>query len=90
LTYLADFHGRYQTGDPRRLAFRTSRRSQIGASNIFDPIQLQAFYRREHGYKKGDFPICDRVSSRTFALPSHNGLTEAQVDEVCRTLKSLL
>lgn len=62
----------------------------IGCNNYFAPIQLQAFYRREYGYKEGDFPVCDRVSSRTFALPFHNGLSEANVDEVCRTLKSLL
>jgi perosamine synthetase len=62
----------------------------IGCSNYFAPIHLQNFYRRDFGYKEGDFPVCERVAARTIALPFHNGLTESEVDEVCSTLKSLL
>lgn len=62
----------------------------IGCSNYFAPIHLQNFYRRDFGYKEGDFPICERVAARTIALPFHNALTESQVDHVCETLRSLL
>ena len=62
----------------------------IGCSNYFAPIHLQAFYQRDFGYKAGDFPVCERVAARTIALPFHGGLTESQVDEVCRTLTSIL
>lgn len=62
----------------------------IGCSNYFAPIHLQPFYMEQFGYKEGDFPICERVAARTIALPFHNGLTTADVDEVCTTLKSLL
>lgn len=62
----------------------------IGCSNYFAPIHLQPFYKEAFGYKEGDFPICERVAARTIALPFHNALTEAEVDEVCGTLKSLL
>lgn len=62
----------------------------IGCSNYFAPIHLQAFYRKEFGYRVGDFPHCERVAARTIALPFHTRLTESDVDEVCTTLKSLL
>ncbi len=62
----------------------------IGCNNYFAPIHLQEFYKREFGYKEGDFPICERVAARTIALPFHGGLTEAEVDEVCATFKSIL
>jgi perosamine synthetase len=62
----------------------------IGCSNYFAPIHLQNFYRRDCGYKDGDFPVCERVAARTIALPFHNALKEAEVDEVCGALKSLL
>lgn len=62
----------------------------IGSSNYFAPIHLQGFYRREFGYKEGDFPVCERVAARTIALPFHNGLTESEVDEVYETLKGML
>jgi perosamine synthetase len=62
----------------------------IGCSNYFSPIHLQPFYREQFGYKPGDFPACERVAARTIALPFHNGLTEVQVDYVCKTLSELL
>ena len=79
----------YREPDRNRI-IEALRARGIGSSNYFAPIHLQAFYRREFGYKEGSFPVCERVAARTLALPFHNGLTESEVDEVCRTLKSLL
>ncbi|OWY71487.1 polysaccharide biosynthesis protein [cyanobacterium TDX16] len=62
----------------------------IGCSNYFAPIHLQAFYKRQFGYKPGDFPVCERVAARTIALPFHNHLRESDVDKVCETVRSLL
>jgi perosamine synthetase len=42
------------------------------------------------GYKRGDFPITESVSDRTFALPFYNNLTKDQIATVCRTLKEVL
>jgi perosamine synthetase len=61
----------------------------IGCSNYFPAIHLQPFYR-EMGYKEGDFPICEALSDHTIALPFHGRLSEAEVDAVCKTLRSLL
>ncbi len=76
--------------DDRAAVIEKLRNKGIGCSNYFAPIHLQAFYRRELGYKEGDFPICERVAARTIALPFHGGLTESNVDEVCQTLKTFL
>jgi len=54
----------------------------IGCSNYFTPIHLQPFYREMFGCKKGDFPVTERVSERTVALPFYNNLKEEQVDYV--------
>ncbi len=62
----------------------------IGCSNYFAPIHLQPFYQQEFGYRRGDFPVCERVAARTIALPFHNGMAESDVDRVCDSLKSLL
>jgi len=66
------------------------REAGIGCSDYFSPIHLQPFYRREFGFKKGDFPVTERVSERTIALPFHNNLTSADVDLVGETLKKVL
>jgi perosamine synthetase len=80
---------RYSEADRGRIIAQL-REKGIGCSNYFSPIHLQDFYRKEFGYKLGDFPVCERVAARTIALPFHNHLTEAQVERVCETLKSLL
>jgi len=62
----------------------------IGCSNYFPPIHLQPFYRRMFGYKEGDFPITEKVSKSTIALPFYNNLTEEQIDYVCQNLREIL
>jgi perosamine synthetase len=80
---------RYSEDDRGRIISALRERG-IGCSNYFAPIHLQAFYRRDLGCRPGDFPVCERVAARTIALPFHGGLHEAQVDEVCTTLRTLL
>lgn len=56
----------------------------------FPPIHLQPFYRKMFGFKEGDFPITEKVSKSTIALPFYNNLAEKQVDYVCENLKEIL
>ena len=62
----------------------------IGCSNYFSPIHLQPFYRKMFGYEEGDFPVTERISERTIALPFYNKLKEEQIDYVCESLKNLI
>jgi len=78
------------TEERRNAIIESLRAKGIGSSNYFAPIHLQPFYGREFGYKKGDFPVCERVAARTVALPFHNHLTEAEVEHVCREFQALL
>jgi len=41
-------------------------------------------------YKKGDFPVTEKVSERTIALPFYNNLKEEQIDCVCESLKKII
>lgn len=60
--------------------------SGIQCSNYFQPIHLQPFYRKEFGYKEGDFPVAENVSKRTLALPFYNDLKEKEIDFVIKCL----
>ncbi len=62
----------------------------IGCNKYFPPIHLQPFYRGAFGYKEGDFPVTESVSSRTIALPFYNNLTEEQIAYVVETLKKII
>jgi len=79
---------RFTQGD-RDAVLESLRRDGIGCNNYFTPIHLQPFYR-DLGYKPGDFPVCEKISEHTLALPFYNRLTEKDQDLVVATLKSAL
>jgi perosamine synthetase len=66
------------------------RNHHIGCSNYFPPIHLQPFYVKEHGFKKGDFPLTEHVADRTIALPFHNRLTRMEIEAVVHHLKQAI
>jgi len=66
------------------------RRHEVGASNYFPCIHLQPFYRKRFGFQKGDFPIAERASERTIALPFFPRMDETQVELVCHTLSVMI
>ena len=78
------------SGDDRDRFLNDLQQRGIGCSNYFPPIHLQPFYAARFRFKRGDFPVCEALAERTIALPFHANLTEAEVDEVCRTVVSLL
>jgi len=53
----------------------------------FSPLHLQPFYRRELGFKQGDFPVCEEVSASTLALPFYNQMSEEDVIHVCHCIE---
>ena len=77
------------TKKDRDAVLASLREQGIGTNDYFTPIHLQPFYR-ELGYKPGDFPVCEKVSERTVALPFYNRLTEKDQDVVVEILKSVL
>jgi perosamine synthetase len=42
------------------------------------------------GYKKGDFPVAEEVSSRTLALPFWTDIRNSEIYTVCRTLENAI
>jgi perosamine synthetase len=64
--------------------------NDIQVSNYFPPVHLMPFMADRFGFKEGDFPVTEAVSSRTIALPFYNNLTQDQVALVCEKLKHAL
>jgi len=62
----------------------------IDCRNYFPPIHLEPFYVEMFGYKSGDFPVTERISDLTIALPFYNNLTERQVGYICDSLKEVI
>jgi len=50
------------------------------------PLHLQKVYKNS-GYKRGDFPVAEKVAKEIISLPMHPFLTEAQIKYAAKTLK---
>ena len=74
-----------------RSAVISSLRDQEIASKAYLPcIHLLPPYRERFGFVGGEFPIAERVSERSLALPFFTSMTEGQVDRVCTALAEAL
>ncbi len=62
----------------------------IPSRPYFMPIHLQPFYRQRFGYASGDFPVTERVSASTLALPFFSNMSERQVSVVCDILQEVI
>jgi len=63
-------------------------KNEIGYSIYYPrPLHLQACFR-DLGYKKGDFPIAERVSNKIIALPIYPEMTTDEVEFICGKIKS--
>jgi perosamine synthetase len=74
-----------------RGAVISSLEAQGIASKAYLPcIHLLPPYRERFGFVGGEFPIAERVSERSLALPFFTSMNEGQVDRVCTALGEAL
>jgi dTDP-4-amino-4,6-dideoxygalactose transaminase len=77
--------------DADRPAVISSLAEQGIASKAYLPtIHLLPPYRERFGFVGGEFPVAERVSERSVALPFFTSMTEGQVDRVCTALAEAL
>jgi hypothetical protein len=63
------------------------KKNEIGYS-IYYPMPLHQQKCFEYlGYKKGDFPVAEKVSEKIIALPIYPEITVDEIDYVCDTIK---
>jgi perosamine synthetase len=62
----------------------------IEAKAYLPCIHLQPPYRERFGFRGGEFPVAERASARSLALPFFTKMDEGQVDRVCKALGEAL
>ncbi len=53
------------------------------------PVHTQPYYR-QFGFKEGDYPVCEEYYRRTISLPLYPALTDDDVAEIVRRVKSII
>ena len=46
------------------------------------PVHLLGYYRKRYGYKRGDFPVSEKLYNRAISIPLYPSLTDAEVEKV--------
>ena len=62
----------------------------VGVSVNFRPIHLMEYYKDRFGYRRGDFPMAERIGDSTITLPLYPSLTDNEVEYVIeQTIKAV-
>ena len=83
--YVVRLADRFTRADRDRILLAL-RENGIGCNKYFAPIHLQPFYKEQFGFQPGNFPITERISERTIALPFFTTMTPDQVAQVADCL----
>lgn len=54
------------------------------------PVHLLKFYRENYGYKRGDFPNCEKYYDRTISIPFYPSLTNNQIYSLIKIIKDYI
>ncbi len=65
------------------------RAENIGTSVHFIPLHLQPYYAETFGYRRGDFPVAERVYERILSLPLYPRMREEDVEDVIAAVTKL-
>ncbi len=62
----------------------------IGCAVNYRAIHLLTYYRETYGYKRGDFPIAEKIEDSTIKLPLYPKLTDGEVEYVIKSVKEVV
>jgi len=62
----------------------------VPVRGYFSPVHLQPYIRERFGCESGALPVTESIARRTIALPFHNNLSEAHIEEVVAALAEVV
>jgi len=77
-------------GLDKKEIFEGLQKMGIGVQVHYMPLHLHPFYKKEFGYKKGDFPIAEKYYERAITLPLFPKMTDNEVKKVISAVKILI
>lgn len=84
------FYLRLPSPEERARVLTEMRARGVMCSFHFVPLHSSPFGTAQLGYREGDFPVTERVSSTLLRLPLHAGITDAQADRVLESMWEVL
>lgn len=81
------YYLRVKRGIDRNRIIEYLNKNGVSSRGYFDPpIHLQPIYRKEFGYRGGEFPIAEKVAKSGFIIPFFLDLPKRAIEKVCQTV----
>ena len=74
----------------RKKIFNSLRAENIGVHVHYIPVHLQPYYKKQFGYKKGDFPVAEEFYERAITLPIFPKMNEQDINDVIKAVKKVI
>lgn len=71
----------------RKNFFDYMRENNIFVQVHYIPLHLMPYYKKNYGYKKGDFPVAEDYYSREVSIPMYPTLTKEELDYILEIIK---
>jgi len=81
---------RLKKEEKRKRVFEKLRRADIGVQVHYIPVHLQPYYRKNFGYKEGDYKKAERYYRQTISMPLYPALKDKEISYVTDTLRKVL
>jgi UDP-4-amino-4,6-dideoxy-N-acetyl-beta-L-altrosamine transaminase len=72
--------------EKRRIVFEKLREKGIFAQVHYIPVHLQPYYRKNFGYKIGDYPMAEEFYKREISIPIFPKMTEEEINYVIQSV----
>lgn len=74
----------------RQKVFAALQKEGLGVQVHYMPLHLHPFYKKQFGYKTGDFPIAEKYYQRAITLPLFPKMTNKNIEDVIRSVKRVI
>jgi len=81
------YYIRLKDSSKRRLIFEELQKSGIGAQVHYIPVHLQPYYRKNFGYKAGDYPKAEDYYQSTITLPLYPKMMNSEIQYIINILE---
>lgn len=72
----------------RKKFFDYMRENNIFVQVHYIPLHLMPYYRKNYGFKVGDFPVAEDYYSREVSIPMYPTLTQEELEYIIKTIKN--
>lgn len=76
-------------GKSRKEVMVELRNKKIGTQVLYIPVHFQPYYRKNLGYKQGDYPTAEKYYKKALSIPLYPKMTQGDVDYVVESIINL-